>query len=769
MRKSLRRFAAPPLLAIMLPVVLVLASAPKSLHAQAPAKRPMTFADMMQMRRLGDTDVSPDGKWLLYSVTDVDLAKNTRTPKLWIQPIATGTGASEPKQVEGTQPGDGGARFSHDGKHLLFLSSRSGSQQVYVADFDPSTGAASNIRTAASTAKTTATAIPDQDNAIWSPDGKSIVFTAPVYPDCPAITPENPDGAKCTLERDAAKSASPVKARIFDHLLYKHWNAFTGDKRNHLFLLAVETGTIRDLTPNAPRDVPPFSLEGGCGCAFSPDSKELAFTENLDEEPAISTNADIFTLDVTNPAAKPEKVSTSPGGDFNPAYSPDGKYLAWRSQARAGYESDKFRLILYDRAKGVAEDLLSSAIIYAPGPKPANFDRWVDEFVWDKDSKLIYFTSSDAGESPIYSISLEHGQLDRYGKMQGEWSAIRGILVNRRFRLIGNLMRVDLPSEVAIADPLEINDTARNFSVALDNSAPIKDITQATYEPQLITHLNDALLARLDLRNMESFWFPAADKTKVQGFLIKPPAFDPAKKYPVKFLIHGGPQGAWGDSWSYRWNAELLAANGYVVVMINPRGSTGYGQAFVDGVNGDWGGKPFTDLMTGLDYAEKTYPFIDKSRECALGASYGGYMANWILGHTNRFKCIVTHDGMFDPESAYGSTEELWFNEWEFKGKPWDYYGRPDSENPFRKWSPALSAKNFKTPTLVIHSQLDYRLDVSEGYQLFTTLQRLKVPSRMLYFPDEGHWVLKPQNSELWYKTVNAWVDQWVGSAGNRE
>jgi dipeptidyl aminopeptidase/acylaminoacyl peptidase len=280
-----------------------------------------------------------------------------------------------------------------------------------------------------------------------------------------------------------------------------------------------------------------------------------------------------------------------------------------------------------------------------------------------------------------------------------------------------------------------------------------------------LTHLNDALLAQLDLPAMESFWFTAADKTKLQGFLIRPPAFDPAKKYPVKFLIHGGPQGAWGDSWSYRWNAELFAANGYVVAMINFRGSTGYGQAVVDGVNGDWGGKPFSDLMLGLDYAEQHYPFIDKSREAALGASYGGFMANWVLGHTDRFKCIVSHDGMFNPESAYGSTEEMWFNEWEFKGHPWDYYGKPDSENPFRKWAPMLSAKNFKTPTLVVHGQLDYRLDVSEGYQLFDTLQRLKVPSKMLYFPDEGHWVLKPQNAQLWYKTVNDWVDQWTGEA----
>jgi dipeptidyl aminopeptidase/acylaminoacyl peptidase len=261
---------------------------------------------------------------------------------------------------------------------------------------------------------------------------------------------------------------------------------------------------------------------------------------------------------------------------------------------------------------------------------------------------------------------------------------------------------------------------------------------------------------------MESFWFTAKDSVKVQGFLIKPPAFDPAKKYPLKFLIHGGPQGAWGDAWSYRWNAELLAANGYVVVMINPRGSTGYGQAFVDGVNGDWGGKPYTDLMTGLDYAEQHYSFIDKTRECALGASYGGYMANWILGHTDRFKCIVSHDGMFNAESAFGSTEEDWFNQWEFKGNPWDYYGKPDSENPFRKWSPSLYAKNFKTPTLVVHSQLDYRLDVSEGFQLFDTLQLRKVPSKMLYFPDEGHWVMKPQNSRLWYRTVNDWVDRWT-------
>jgi dipeptidyl aminopeptidase/acylaminoacyl peptidase len=255
---------------------------------------------------------------------------------------------------------------------------------------------------------------------------------------------------------------------------------------------------------------------------------------------------------------------------------------------------------------------------------------------------------------------------------------------------------------------------------------------------------------------LESFWFEGAHGDKVQGFLVKPPNFDASKKYPVKFLIHGGPEGAWGDDWSYRWNPELFAANGYVVIMINFHGSTGYGQKFIDAINGDWGGAPFEDLIKGLDYAEKTYPFIDKDRECALGASYGGYMANWILGHTDRFKCIVSHDGMFNTDSAWGTTEELWFNEWEFKGTPYS------NREIYEKWSPRNSAKNFKTPTLVVHGQLDYRLDVSEGFQLFTTLQRMGVPSKMLYFPDEGHWVLKPQNSQLWWKTVNEWVDQWT-------
>jgi dipeptidyl aminopeptidase/acylaminoacyl peptidase len=514
----------------------------------------------------------------------------------------------------------------------------------------------------------------------------------------------------------------------------------------------------------------------------------LAFTENPDPVPAISTSVQVFTLDLTNPAAKPVKVSTSAGGNFDPAYSPDGRFIAWRSQARAGYESDKFRLVLYYRGTSpMIKDVLP------------DFDNWVDEFAWVPGgfAPEIYFTAQRHGEGYIYATRPLNGDLKLVAS-GGEYSDLHPFYHQPpppplgptcvegcgSVGLLATVMKVDRPAEVI--STVEAKTMASGpcpaeakLHLRPGSAGGFWSSEAAHYDELLdclpmggsgvgqVTHLNDALLAQLDLPKMESFWFTATDKTKLEGFLIRPPGFDVAKKYPVKFLIHGGPQGNWGDDWSYRWNAELFAANGYVVIMINMRGSTGYGQAIVDGVNGDWGGKPFTDLMEGLDYAEQHYPFIDKDRECALGASYGGYMANWVLGHTNRFRCIVSHDGMFDAESAFGTTEEDWFNIWEFKGHPWDYYGKPDAENPYRKWSPSLYAKNFKTPTLVVHGQLDYRLDVSEGFQLFDTLQMLGVPSKMLYFPDEGHWVLKPQNSQLWWKTVNDWVDEWTGKAAS--
>ena len=702
-----------------------------------PAKRPMTFEDMMAMKRLGETAVSPDGQWLAYSVSTVNIEANKSTSQWYVQKISGG----EPAKLTELQPGDSGLQFSADGRSALFLSGRDGSQQIWLANFDPATGTISNPL------QITHDTI-EPDNARWSPDGKFIVFTAAVYPDCPPFTEADASSGstpdKCNADRDKAAADNKVKAQIFTALLYRHWNHYTGPKRSHLFLVHIENTPpptlqllIHDLTPNDPHDVPPFSLGGDGGFSISPDSKELAFTENPDEVPAISTSAQIYTLDLTNPSAKPIKISSSAGGNFSPAYSPDGKYLAWRSQARAGYESDKFRLMLYDRATKTARDLL------------LNLQNWVDEFAWLPDSKGVLLTAGEKGEEPIFIANLDGHSNQILTK--GESGGIHPLSDGKT--VVASVMTVGKPNEIVKVVFLWTFGSEKGYDIVTNN-------VEANVTP--ITHLNDTLLAQLDLPKLESFWFPSKDGTNVQGFIIRPPTFDPAKKYPVKFLIHGGPQGAWGDAWSYRWNAELFAASGYVVVMINPRGSTGYGQAFIDGINGDWGGKPYQDLMTGLDYAEQHYSFIDKSRECALGASYGGFMANWILGHTNRFKCIVSHDGMYNPESAFGTTEELWFNTWEFKGAPWDYYGKPDAENPFRKWSPALSAKNFKTPTLVIHSQLDYRLDVSEGFQLFTALQLQHVPSKMLYFPDEGHWVLKPQNSRLWYKTVNDWVDQWT-------
>jgi len=669
------------------------------------ARRPMTFEDTMKMRRLGDIAVSPDSRWVMFSATDVDLAKNTRTSHLFIVPVAGG----ETRALTASMTGESRGRFSPDGKQILFESSREGGQQIWLADFDTSAGTIGEPHKLTSLSTET-------DGATWSPDGKQILFVSSVYPFC------NDDD--CNKKRDQEKADSKVKAQIFTHLLYRHWNVFTGEKRSHLFLVSLDGGPPRDLNPGDEHDVPPFSLGGPDDYAFSPDGKEIAFAENVDPVPAISTNSDIFTLRLDDLNAKPVKISIAAGGDHSPAYSPDGKHIAWRSQERAGYESDKFRLVAYDRTTKQIKNVLP------------NFDRWVDEFAWAPDSQRIYLTYGDEGEARIGSVALDGSSQLRLTR-SGEYGELHATPDGRH--LIANKMTVRMPGEIYV------------LSVASTGTSGESRLTE-----RQLSHLNDSVLSQLDIQSMESFWFPSIGKVRVQGFVIKPPGFDSSKKYPVKFLIHGGPQGAWGDSWSYRWNAELLAANGYVVVMINPRGSTGYGQAFIDGINGDWGGKPYIDLMRGLDYAEAHYPFIDKNRECALGASYGGYMANWILGHTNRFKCLVSHDGMFNPESAYGTTDELWFNEWEFKGTPWT------NRQTYRKWSPMLAEPNFKTPTLVVHGQLDYRLDVSEGYQLFTTLQRMNVPSKMLYFPDEGHWVLKPQNSQLWYKTVNDWVDEWT-------
>jgi len=686
--------------------------------AQAPPanqdRRPFTFEDMMALKRIGGPVISPDGKWVLFAAVDVDLKANKRTSHLSVVPLAGG----ESRQITSDPAGETGGHWSPDGKKILFVSPRGGSSQVWLADFDSSSG------TVTGEARTVTSISTGADGAIWSPDGKKIVFVSEVYPECPTDA--------CNKAKDDERANSKVKAMVFTRLFYRHWNHYNSFKRSHLFVVAAGGGVARDLTPGD-HDVPPFSLGGQDNYSISPDDHEVAFTSNYDAVEAISTNNEIFTVPISG--GIPKKLSASPGGDSTPVYSPDGNWLAWRMQERAGYESDRFRLVLFDRRLGKIRNLTES------------WDHWVENIAWSPDSKYIYLTSEDEGEIPIYKLDV--GTSTMPSEVGGGANDELNVTPDGK-TLVFTRMSAREPNEIYKADLEAPLDAPLPRGIIVENSP------KPGLKPVQLTHLNDAVLSQVSMQPLESFWFTGAAGTKVQGFLLKPPNFDPLKKYPMKFLIHGGPEGQWGDEWSYRWNAELLAANGYVVVMINPRGSTGYGQKFIDEIDGDWGGKPYIDLINGLNYVEKTYAFIDKDRECALGASYGGYMINWILGHTTRFKCLVSHDGMFNTESAYGSTEELWFPEWEFKGELWA------NREMYRRWSPHLFATQFKTPTLVVHSQLDYRLDVSEGFQLFTTLQRLKVPSKMLYFPDEGHWVLKPQNSQLWYQTVNAWVDEWT-------
>jgi dipeptidyl aminopeptidase/acylaminoacyl peptidase len=774
-----------------------------TLPALAQARHPLTFDDMMKLKRVGEPEVSPDGKWVIFSVVNVDLDANTKTPHIWIVPLdakekagsstpqnaspsanhSAAVGMTEEKNgvekngvphvspnlrdMGGTerelipdQDGDR-PRWAPDGKWFAFLSTKEGGSQVWIADFDSAAGTVTRVHKLTSM-------LTQAGGELWSPDGKNILFTSDVYPECDT----QPDEIACDAKKLEEHEKSKVKAQIFTRLLYRHWNAYKEGKRSHIFIVAVDAcvgtatpsavsgqapgcpaGAARDLTPGD-FDSPVFSLGGQDNYAFSPDGKEICYTSNHDKNEAASTNNDLWIVPVSvgtdhvgagdSPAqvlARTKNITAdNPASDSTPLYSPNGKYIAYRAQQRPGYESDRFRLMLYDRKTGEKKNLTEK------------LDSWVGTFVWSPDSKRIYFVHESEGEAPVESFSIDR-PYDPSVTVDGDPKE------TARFNF-DVALRDGYNDDLAVAadgKTIVFTRMSISFPTAIYKTDSERSVTEQLAHPaEPLTHLNDAVLSTVLMSPLESFWFKGAHNDKAEGFLVKPPNFDPSKKYPVKFLIHGGPQGAWGDDWSFRWNPQLFAANGYVVIMINFHGSTGYGQKFIDAINGDWGGAPYEDLMKGLDYAEKTYPFIDKSRECALGASYGGYAINWILGHTDRFKCLVSHDGMFNAESAWGTTEELWFNDWEFKGTPYD------NRASYEKWSPHQYARNFKTPTLVIHGQRDYRLDVSEGFQLFTTLQMEGIPSKMLYFPDEGHWVLKPQNSRLWYQTVNDWVDQWT-------
>ena len=663
-----------------------------SANAQAPAKHPLAFDDLIKLHRISSPEVSPDGKWLAYGISTPDMEANRGVSNIWI--VSTSGGDA----IQLTQSGkDSAPSWSPDGKTLAFLSGRDGTSQVYVISMEG--GEAKKLTTLSTGA----------DLFKWSPDGKSIAFTSGVYVDCKDDT--------CNKQRDEEKEKSKVKAHVAEHLLYRHWDHWSEGKRSHLFIQATEgTSAARDLTAEADYDVPPDERGGGADINFSPDSKELCYTAVTDKVEAISTNADLFLVPVAGGESK--RITTNQGFDGNPVYSPDGKYIAYHAQMTPGYEADRWQLMLYHREAGQSESI------------SANFDRSANDLAWSPDSKTIYFLAENETLQPIYAIEPRAGATPK--KLLDGYNAAYSFSAD---------------GKILVAERTSLTTPAELFVAAADGSG-LKQLT----------HENDAILASVEMNAPETFWFEGAEGTKVQAMIIRPPQSVATKKYPMLVLLHGGPQTMWTNAWGYRWNAQVFSGAGYVTLMINRRGSTGYGQKFTDQITADWGGRAYVDVMKGIDAAIAKYPFIDKTKMAAAGGSYGGYMADWLATHTDRFKAIVSHAGVYDKVSMY-ATEELWFEEHDSQGTPW---AAPEN---YKKWSPSTYAADlgrYKTPTLVVAGERDYRVPYTQSLEFFSALQRQGVPSKLVVFPDEGHWVLKPQNSQFWYKTFLDWLAEYV-------
>jgi dipeptidyl aminopeptidase/acylaminoacyl peptidase len=660
---------------------------------QMAAKRAITFDDMIHMHRISSPEISKDGKWVAYAVATPDMEANRNASDIWIVPAAGGAAIQLTQRGHDTFPS-----WSPDGKTLAFLSSRDGNSQVYLLPMDG--GEARKLTALSGRA----------DIFKWSPDGKHIAFTSAVYPDCK-------DDA-CNSARDAEKDKNKVKTHVYEQLLYRHWTHWSEGKRSHLFLVAADASTpAQDLTAGANYDIPPDERSGPEDIAFSPDGKEICFTAVTDKVEATSTNGDLFVVPTAGGEAK--RITTNPGFDGDPAYSPDGRSIVYRAQFTAGYESDRWRVMLHDRKTGQNENLSEG------------FDRSADELAWSSDSKTIYFTAENETLQPVYAMAPRAGAEPRKLIAEGFNSGIS-------FSGDGKTLIFERTS---LTTPMEL------FAAAGDGSGA-----------RQITHQNDSILATLEMNAPETFWFEGAAGTKVQAMMIRPPNFDATKEYPLLVLLHGGPQTMWSNEWGYRWNAQVFSGAGYVTLMINRRGSTGYGQKFTDEITDDWGGKAYEDVMKGVDYTLAKYSYIDKTRLAAAGGSYGGYLADWIASHTGRFKAIISHAGVYDKVSMY-ATEELWFEEHDLKGTPWT---NPES---YKKWAPATYAGEFgkfKTPMLVIAGERDFRVPYTQSLELFNTLQRQNVPSKLVVFSDEGHWILKPQNSQFWYKTFLDWLATYV-------
>jgi dipeptidyl aminopeptidase/acylaminoacyl peptidase len=669
---------------------------PARLDAQE--KRAFVLADMFAIDRVGDPQLSPDGKRVLFTLTDVLKDENRTNSDVWIAPVNGGGTSARPFAV--SPKGDRNARWSPDGSAVVFVSTRGGSSQLWLAPAD--SGEPRQLTTISTGA----------DQPVWSPDGKSIAFVSAVYPEFSGKPFAESD--RLNAEKDAARDTGKVKARIFTQLLYRHWDSWVDDKRLHIFVVPAAGGQPRDVTPGDRDGVPTSStFSGGDEMAFSPDGSELSYTATPlpVREQAWSTNHDILTVNLSSGAVR--QVTTNPAADGLPRYSPDGQYIAYRAQARPGFEADQWKLMLYDRKSGKSRTLTGA------------FDTNVDAFAWDPSSKKLYIEASVEANAAIWSLGLDEKTPVR---LTGEGSCGSLSLSADGSKMTYAYQTLLRPAEV--------------FTMKSDGA-----------DAHALTDVNGALFSKVEFSKPEVAWVTGAMGVKMHMWVIKPPFFDPKKKYPMVYMVHGGPQGDWGNSWSFRWCPSLWAAQGYVIALPNPRGSTSFGQQYTDEISRDWGGKVYDDLMAGVSYME-SLPFVDGSRMAAAGASYGGYMMNWMMGHTDKFKTFVTHDGVFNFTSMYGSTEEVWFDEWEH-GIPWETAD-------YDRFSPHKYAQNFKTPTLIIHGELDYRIPFSEAQQLFTTLQRKGIPSKLLYFPDEGHWVLKPANSELWHKTVFGWLAEYL-------
>lgn len=657
----------------------------------ASAKRPMTFEDLEKVARISDPQVSPDGSWVAYVQTTVDVEANKSTSHIWLVP----PGGGEPRQLTQGEGSDSHPRWSPNSSSIAYISTRSGSSQVWVV---PVNGGEPRQITSLST---------EADGVMWSKQGDWLLFTSQVYPDC---TDE-----ACNKERVQAAANSKVKARLIDELLFRHWNAWRDGKYTHLLIVSANGGEPRDLTPGA-YDSPTFFLGAPDGYDISPDGTEVCFTSNRTGHPAWTTNNDLYLVSTSGGTAR-DITAGNLGSDASPQYSPDGRYIAYTSQATNGYESDLFRLRVYDRQTGKVKDLTTG------------FDEWVTAFAWAPDNNTIYFLAPERARTNVFKTSVDHPKVEK---------VLEGTVAELAVAPDGTSLVV---TRTSLTEPAEIY----RVPIVGGMARPVVKLT----------HENDALLGELDMNPAESVVTTGGLGAKIQSLLVKPPGFDPNKKYPGLVLVHGGPQGDWEDAWGYRWNAEMFASHGYVVIMPNPHGSTGYGQKFLAEISGDWGGAAYQDIMSATDYLE-SLPYVDKTRVGAAGASYGGYMIDWIATHTRRFKALVSHDGVYDLRSMYGETEELWFAEWEFKGVPWEH---PEL---YEKWSPSYFVRNAATPILLVEGGRDYRVPEGQAFQFFTALQRRGVTSKLLYFPDEGHFVLKPQNAQLWYKTVQGWLDKYL-------